>query len=86
MVQRNSKEENSNCDQSLRKELGTLLSKAKNTCIKTERKKIMSRFQPLLSRIISRYDLVIQGALIPIFNASVPTVYTSIIKNKTWNL
>jgi hypothetical protein len=34
----------------------------------------VSKSIPFLSRIISRYDLVIQGPLIPILNASVPTV------------
>ena len=34
-----------------------------------------SSSQPFLSRINSKYDLVIQGPLVPILNASSPTVY-----------
>lgn len=37
--------------------------------------KINFSFQPFLSRINSKYDFVIQGPLMPILNASSPTVY-----------
>lgn len=37
--------------------------------------KMKSSSQPFLSRINSKYDLVIQGPLIPNLNASSPTVY-----------
>jgi hypothetical protein len=40
-----------------------------------QKKKKKSSSQPFLSRINSKYDLVIQGPLIPILNASSPTVY-----------
>jgi hypothetical protein len=40
-----------------------------------KQKELKSSSQPFLSRINSKYDLVIQGPLIPNLNASSPTVY-----------